>query len=97
MRYKAQSLWPRLQDVYQASDKVNGRTSWITNSSAIWYKPNHNVWTIGNLDEIGADNNKTQGIETENDIGIYCPYDAPNRKWAYYFDDGQCRLEIDLR
>ena len=36
------------------SELVNGKPSWTLNSKAIWYNQDHNLWLIGNLNQIGT-------------------------------------------
>ena len=36
------------------SELVNGKPSWTLNSRAIWYNQDHNLWLIGNLNQIGT-------------------------------------------
>ena len=43
----------QFQGIYEISAPVNGKPSWTSQSSAIWYIPDYNMWTIGNLNDIG--------------------------------------------
>ena len=43
-----------LEGSYQLDQIVNGRSSWISVSSAIWFIPEYNNWAIGNLGKIGT-------------------------------------------
>ena len=43
-----------LEGSYQLDQIVNGRSSWISLSSAIWFIPEYNQWAIGNLEKIGT-------------------------------------------
>jgi hypothetical protein len=36
------------------SASVNGKPSWTSQSKAIWYNQDHNLWLIGNLNQIGT-------------------------------------------
>ena len=35
------------------SASVNGKPSWTSQSSAIWYIHDHNIWILGNLNDTG--------------------------------------------
>ena len=43
-----------LEGSYQLDQIVNGRSSWISVSSAIWFIPDYNEWAIGKLGSIGT-------------------------------------------
>ena len=43
-----------LDGSYQLDQIVNGRSSWISFSSAIWFIPEYNEWAIGSLEKIGT-------------------------------------------
>ena len=43
-----------LEGSYQLDQIVNGRSSWTSVSSAIWFIPEYNNWAIGNLGSIGT-------------------------------------------
>ena len=36
------------------SASVNGKPSWISQTKAIWHNQDHNLWLIGNLNQIGT-------------------------------------------
>ena len=40
--------------IYERTELVNGKPCWTLNSEAIWYNQDHNIWIIGNLDQIGT-------------------------------------------
>ena len=45
------------QGIYEkSSDLVNGKTSWTSDSQAIWYVSDLDFWCIGALDAIGKRN-----------------------------------------
>ena len=69
--------------VYQASQCINGRKSWISSAStAIWYVPQHRVWFIGSFDSIGTAKGGMVSFEYQEDLN--CPYNVPNGNWQYY-------------
>ena len=79
LKNRALSAHPSKQGNYTVSEKVNGKTSWISNTSAIWYK--NGVWTVGKLEDKGETENN--GIETEDGYGdLHCPYDI--KRWFFY-------------
>ena len=43
-----------LKGTYQKSQMINGRNSWKTASSAIWYSSKIKDWVIGSLENIGT-------------------------------------------
>ena len=43
-----------LKGVYQKSQIINGRNSWKTASSAIWYSSKEKEWVIDSLENIGT-------------------------------------------
>ena len=58
---------------YEVSEKVNEKTTWVSNSNAIWYSRKENVWFIGPLRNIG----KSIGdIYVFKRRGFSCPYEA---------------------
>merc|ERR1711971_1139581 len=44
------------QGTYEMSTSVNGKPSWTSQSKAIWYIQNRNMWVIGHLRNIGKPN-----------------------------------------
>ena len=44
------------QGTYEISALVNGKPSWTSQSKAIWYIQNRNMWMIGHLSSIGKPN-----------------------------------------
>ena len=40
------------------SESVNGKPSWKSQSTAIWYIPDFELWTIGDLNNIGKPSGK---------------------------------------
>ena len=64
------------QGIYDISESVNGKPSWTSQSTAIWYIQDGNTWEIGNLNDIGKPMGAiyTTGIllgANENDKWIY--------------------------
>jgi hypothetical protein len=43
----------KYQGAYELSASVNGKPSWTSQSTAIWYIQDGNTWEIGNLNDIG--------------------------------------------
>ena len=43
----------KYQGAYELSALVNGKPSWTSQSTAIWYIQDGNTWEIGNLNDIG--------------------------------------------
>ena len=43
----------QFQGTYELSASVNGKPSWRSKSKGIWYRQDHNVWVIGNVNDIG--------------------------------------------
>ena len=41
------------QGTYELSESVNGKPSWTSQSTAIWYSQHPKIWVIGNLNDIG--------------------------------------------
>ena len=76
------------QGVYERSGLVNGKTSWISDSQAIWYVSELNFWCIGTLDVIG-----TAFCGISSTIGINedfsnCFYDVEKQHWEYHAYEG---------
>ena len=46
--------WGEFQGTYELSASVNGKPSWRTQSTGIWYVQDLNVWMIGSLNDIGT-------------------------------------------
>ena len=65
------------QGMYQISDPINGKPSWISVSNAIWYSLSFG-WLIGTLDAIGED---LCLIYAADDYG---GLDDTNNQWNYY-------------
>ena len=77
--------------VYQASQCINGRKSWISSSSVIWYFPQYQEWYIGPLDGIGL------GIISMGHQGdLNCPYNVTNNNWQYW-DGRSWTLSDDVK
>ena len=56
---------------YEVSEKINGKPTWVTHSSAIWYSQQQ--WVIGDLSDIGGNSG---GIFAYEKGGFSCPYEA---------------------
>ena len=63
---------------------MNGQTSWISDSHAIWYIPNWKQWAIGSLDDIGTTSRGIAGHEG-HESGL--PYDK-SYMWDYSDENG---------
>ena len=63
------------QGIYDISESVNGKPSWKSQSKAIWYVQNQNIWVIGDLNNIGKPNGAifTRGMLL-----------GANDKWNYF-------------
>jgi hypothetical protein len=74
------------QGIYQVSDFVNEKPSWISNKSgqAIWYVQEYNEWGIGDLEDVGT---TTRALTTIDDQGYLFPFNITSDKWNYW--DGQ--------
>ena len=57
---------------------VNGKLSWTSTSSAIWYDQQGNDWNVGMLDDVGS----TMAV-IYGDDGNLCPFDLPSEMWKY--------------
>ena len=64
--------------LYEISDPINGKPTWILGSQAIWYDSDYDKWRIGSLDSIGTN---TCGITAKDD---YEGLDDDNNVWKYY-------------
>ena len=67
------------QGTFEKYQIVNGRRSWKTATSAIWFIPEFNNWAIGDLENIGT---KTRVIASKTDFGDRM--DDPSNKWDYW-------------
>ena len=67
------------EGTFHLSSDVNGRESWTTSSSAIWYLPEYKDWLIGNLDERGT---RSRFITSRFVYDLEQPYDV--EYWNYY-------------
>ena len=82
-----------MEDFYKVSENINGVTTWVSYSKAIWYgRPMANGWVIGDLRDIGTG---TGGIYSYGSIGrrFSCPYEATND--IVFFNDKNI-LEPDI-
>ena len=75
------------QGIYQKSEKINGRTTWISsnNKYRLWYYGK--TWVITDVVVNG-------GYITSNDIGhnFNCPFDVPSNAWLYGSGGGEWLL-----
>ena len=69
------------QGTYEKYGIVNGRRSWKTATSAIWFIPEFNNWAIGDLKNIST---KFRYIASKADFGDRM--DDPSNKWYYWKD-----------
>ena len=67
LKNKTLQAQPRIQNTYQLSGLVNGKTSWISKYQAIWYIPEIKDWIFGDLKDLG---NKIPRIKSTGDQGI---------------------------
>ena len=80
------------QGIYQISDPINGKQSWISGSNAIWYWQGD--WLIGSLEDIGTMVGSMSlfddhgGLDNENNVWTY---------WTGYgwFNAGANEVSID--
>ena len=68
------------QGIYQRAGKVNGKTSWISTTNALWYNPASADWMIGSVGTLGI----SGGISSTGNQGkSSCPYNVANNSWQY--------------
>ena len=81
-----------LKGIYQISDPINGKQSWISGLNAIWYQQGN--WQIGIPDEIGV---SVGGIHASDDYG---GLDDNNNEWSYWNTDtgwtGAGAIEVSI-
>ena len=65
---------------------VNGKPSWISQSTAIWYSQDDNDWQIGDLINIGTD----LGVIYTDGMLL-----TPNGKWNYDTEEMWKELDTD--
>ena len=65
------------QGNYEKSALVNGKPSWTSQSTAIWYIQDQNSWIVGNLEKIGKSSGTicTRGMLLGTNT---------NGKWNYF-------------
>ena len=68
-----------VEGTYKLSAEVNGKESWITSSTAIWYRPEYKDWMIGNLADRGT---QSAYIVSRFVYELERPYDV--EYWNYY-------------
>ena len=70
------------QGMYQVSDFVNEKPSWISIKSghAIWYVQEYNEWVIGDLEDLGT---TIRALTTIDDQGYLFPFNVTSDKWYY--------------
>ena len=69
---------------FNKAEIVNGKTSWVSSSRAIWYDPVIQDWKIGNLGNLGTSIGSIVTAVDQNQESIECPYDYPSDVWKYY-------------
>ena len=73
------------QGIYQKSEKINGRTTWISsnNKYRLWYYGK--TWVITDVVDVGG------YIGSVDKIGqnFYCPFDVPSNAWLYGSGGGE--------
>ena len=65
---------------YEFATIVDGKPSYVNGDHAIWYKLSHNIWIIGNVENIG----QTLGSLVAQDG--FSGLTDPNNEWLYYFE-----------
>ena len=77
MKNDASIYQSQLEDFYKVSENINGVTTWVSYSKAIWYVPMADAWVIGDLIGIGT---KSGEIFSYGSIGrrFNCPFEATN-------------------
>ena len=75
------------QGMYQMSDPIHGKQSWISGSNAIWYLDG--AWLIGSLDNIGT---VMCSLYAYDDYG---GLDDNSNEWVYYSWDNGYYNNID--
>ena len=66
--------------IYERYITINGKRSWKSNSSAIWFDSTFNNWKIGSIETLGS---SRCGISSPS-LGHIYPYDVPSNQWKYY-------------
>ena len=71
----------KFQGIYQISDPINGKQSWTSGSTAIWYWQGY--WLIGSLDNIGTAvcEISANGYDGGLDDSLL---DDDNNEWQYW-------------
>ena len=79
---KGPLTWHRRREgIYEISNFVNGKPSWISDSQAIWYVPKFKDWAIGYKSKIGT---TRRGISSFGNQGNMDPDIVPNDQWKYF-------------
>ena len=68
------------------SESVNGKPSWTSQSTAIWYCQDGSTWEIGNLNDIG----KPMGV-----IFTYKMLLGANENGKWSYNNGEMWKELD--
>ena len=80
-------LFTEYASVYEKSDIVNDKQSWISTNkeTAIWYNPPSSDWMFGTIENIGKD----LGIihSDYNKENVTCPQEIPLDKWKWYLNN----------
>ena len=74
------------QGTYETSALVNGKPSWTSQSTAIWYSQDDNDWQIGDLINIGTD----LGIIYTDGMLL-----TPNKNGKWMYDIEEMWKELD--
>ena len=72
--------------IYRRNVTINGRRSWKSKSSAIWFHPTSQNWIVGPREKIG---NLYCGISSYDGTNATNPYDIPSNAWKYYDSEGE--------
>ena len=69
-----------LKGIYQISDPINGKQSWISGLNAIWYQQGD--WQIGPTDDIGTTFCSMYASDVNGGL------DDNDNKWVYWSNNG---------
>jgi hypothetical protein len=69
-----------LNGTYEFATIVDGKPSYVNDYKAIWYKSSHNIWIIGNVENIG------QTLASLVAQDEFSGLTDTNNEWLYYFE-----------
>ena len=95
LKNKTLEAQSRIQDTYQLSGLIKGKTSWISKYQAIWYIPEIKDWIFGDLEDLG---NNIPRIKSTGDQGSEnFPYEiASDQFWYHDYDGWQKSVAKDI-